>query len=58
MEQMKQKEWSKLYASTRIAPLPAHSKPQKSFCLEALALRESLDAEGGNTSLKCRFVPA
>ena len=42
MEQMKQKEWSKLYAATQITTLPAHSK----------------DAEGSNTSLKCRFVPA
>ncbi len=25
MEQMKQKEWSKLYAATRITTLPAHS---------------------------------
>jgi hypothetical protein len=41
MEQMKQKEWSKLYASTRIAPLLAHPKHQKSFYLEchSMALR-------------------
>jgi len=38
MKQMKQKEWSKRYASTRIVPVPAHSKHQSSV-LSALALR-------------------